>query len=178
MTDHKHGGGADGLQPAHRPEAFFQKPVVTFGAIGAVASSSMQHTRLRCGQRRRVRPGCVGDDPPWRRLAARADATSRRACGHERYGWRHCRLPFPVRGHLSRCVGVPPLLPQPPRSRGIARRTTKWRSRSTSIGTGSGVPSTGTELCWTSSCRVDVTRTPQIACCIVCLTRRMVWRRE
>ena len=40
---------------------------------------------------------------------------------------------------------------------------TKWRSQSTSIGTGYGVPSTRMELCWTSWFRVDVISTPQNA---------------
>jgi hypothetical protein len=44
---------------------------------------------------------------------------------------------------------------------------TKWRSRSISIGTGYGVPSTRMEPCWTSWCRVAATSTPQNASCIV-----------
>src|SRR5215470_872639 len=79
MTEHEHGGGADGLQPAHRPEALFQKPMVTFDAIGAVAASSMQHTRYRRRKRRWVRPGLVGDDAPWGRLAGRNGLFKERA---------------------------------------------------------------------------------------------------
>ena len=40
---------------------------------------------------------------------------------------------------------------------------TKWLSRSTSLGTGCGVPSTRMEPSWTSWFRVDATSTPQSA---------------
>src|ERR1700731_3514376 len=56
MPDHEHRGGVNGLQPPHRSEALFQKPVVTFDAIGAVAASPMQNTRHRRSQRWGVRP--------------------------------------------------------------------------------------------------------------------------